>query len=343
MVTLKDIAAAAGVSTMTVSNVLRGKPNVSQQTAQRIIETAKAMNYQASIRSMAASSLRRAPDKQRNVMGFAMSDINEPWPAKIAQGALAEARSMGYDMILEETQILEENERTAVERINDHFYDGLILSHSSMTSAHLDQLARHRPLVIVDYTEPQSDVDTVLTDSEEGAYNGIQYLAGRGYRTILVVGASPDDDPGAYRINRVRSLRLAGALRALNDLGLPHGPSAFLDIDWRHDLAREAINHMGRTYVDEFDAILALNSLLSIGVMRGLRDLGLEVPSDIALMGCSGIDADDYMTPSLTTVDLAPGAIGHAAVRMLVSRLNGDTSPARQITIPHTIRPRESA
>ena len=77
--------------------------------------------------------------------------------------------------------------------------------------------------------------------------------------------------------------------------------------------------------------------------MRGLRDLGMAVPSDIALMGCSGLDLDDYMTPSLTTIDLAPDTIGRNAVRLVVSRLNGNTSPAQRITVPCIIRPRESA
>lgn len=346
MVTLKDVAKATGVSAMTVSNALRYRSNVSDETAKRIRAVAREMNYRIDARSMAASSLRRSAATHTTTIGIAISEIRQSWPAEFAAAVTDEAKARGFETLIEETRIDAHNEKTVISRISSQFYDGLIFSHSRLSPEQIDQLAQHRPTVLLDHTTPQDVLDTVLTDSRRGASAGIEYLAASGRRRILILGAGADgprNAPGTD--NQVRALRLGGCLDAMRDLGLPFDDASCLDIPWTDQASRQAVMSMGES-IRGYDAVFCLSGMIAVGAIRALHDLRVGIPDEVAVMGMSGVNLDGYLSPSLTTVDLNIAGIAHAAVELLSSRIsetvNGN-SPARIVTVPSHIQRRESA
>ena len=324
MVTLQDIAREAGVSKMTVSNVLRGNGHVSERTAQRVLETAKAMHYRIGARNAAAGSLkRRDSDGTRGTIGIAVSTLRTPWVAELSSCIIDAAKAHNLTAAVEETHVRQEDEAEAIRRLSEHFYDGLIFTHSNLAPEIIDRLSMHRPTVLIDYTYPRRALDTVTTDSERGGRLAVEYLASRGFRRLLIVGGTPDAERNSPDINYVRGARLGGCIEAMDRLGLPYDDRSFIGVKWDADLCRAAIGGLGRAAMERFDAVICLNDSAAIGVIRGCRDLGLAVPDDIAVMGMSGIELGLYTTPSLTTVDMDIRRIAEEAVRLLADRIDG--------------------
>ncbi|MBT1180297.1 LacI family DNA-binding transcriptional regulator [Bifidobacterium vespertilionis] len=324
MVTLQDIAREAGVSKMTVSNVLRGNGHVSERTAQRVLETAKAMRYRIGARNAAAGSLkRRDSDGMRGTIGIAVSTLRTPWVAELSSCIIDAAKAHNLTAAVEETHVRQEDEADAIRRLSEHFYDGLIFTHSNLAPEIIDRLSMHRPTVLIDYTYPRRALDTVTTDSERGGRLAVEYLASRGFRRLLIVGGTPDAERNSPDINYVRGARLGGCIEAMDRLGLPYDDRSFVGVKWDADLCRAAIGGLGRAAMERFDAVICLNDSAAIGVIRGCRDLGLAVPDDIAVMGMSGIELGLYTTPSLTTVDMDIRRIAEEAVRLLADRIDG--------------------
>lgn len=324
MVTLQDIAREAGVSKMTVSNVLRGNGHVSERTAQRVLETAKAMRYRIGARNAAAGSLkRRDSDGTRGTIGIAVSTLRTPWVAELSSCIIDTAKAHNLTAAVEETHVRQEDEADAIRRLSEHFYDGLIFTHSNLAPEIIDRLSMHRPTVLIDYTYPRRALDTVTTDSERGGRLAVEYLASRGFRRLLIVGGTPDAERNSPDINYVRGARLGGCIEAMDRLGLPYDDRSFVGVKWDADLCRASIGGLGRAAMERFDAVICLNDSAAIGVIRGCRDLGLAVPDDIAVMGMSGIELGLYTTPSLTTVDMDIRRIAEEAVRLLADRIDG--------------------
>lgn len=344
MVTMQDIARRAGVSKMTVSNVLRGRGHYSRETSELVLTAARELHYRISARSAAAGSLRRHDGDSHGSIGVAVSSLRALWVSELSSYITEAAKARRYEVSVEETRVRQQDEESAIRRLTAHFYDGLIFTHSNLAPEIIDSLSLHRPTVLVDYTYPRRALDTVTTDSERAGHLIVEYLASRGHRNIMVMGASPDPARNSDDINYVRASRLKGCMDAMDRAGLPYDDRSFLGPQWDSDVCRAAIDDLGREALSRFDAIVCLNDSAAIGVIRGLRDLGIRVPEDIAVTGMSGIEMGEYTTPSLTTVDLDLRSVADAAVRLLVDRIEGTEDPEpRTVNIPCRLRPGESA
>lgn len=345
MVTMQDIADKAGVSKMTVSNVLRGRGHFSEETSELVLATARALHYRISAKSVAAGSLRRqSEDDARGAIGIAVSTLRTPWVAELSSYIAEEARKHRLTAAVEETNTRQEDEKSAIARLTNHFYDGLIFTHSNLPPEIIDTLSLHRPTVLVDYTHPRRAIDTVTTDSMHAGRLAVDYLAAKSHRRLLIMGASPDPKRNSLDINYVRAYRLKGCLGAMDDHRLEYDERSFVGVKWDADICRSAVVELGRAAIRRFDAVVCLNDSAAIGTIRGLKDLGLDVPGDIAVMGMSGLELGTYLTPSLTTVDLDTRGIARAAVALLTERIENDADPEpRTINVPCHVREGESA
>lgn len=349
MVTMKDVGKAAGVSAMTVSNVLRGNDNVAPDTARRVREAADRLHYRLNTTSLSARSLRVNTSRKASgfgTIGLAIFELDRPYPAQLASLISQAAEDRGYQTVVQQTRINENNERSIIERMSNQFCDGLIFSSSRLSADEIEQLSNHRPTVLLDDDRPQQDIDTILTPSESGAQAAIEYLYGLGKRRIGIVGGNPDektDVPLLESYHDPRHRRLLGCRRAFSRLGLTWDGERVVTTSWNDVDARRAV-HEQETRIRDCDALFCMTDTIAFGTLRGLKDLGIKVPEDVAVIGFDGISLGELTVPALTTVAVDIELIARQAVDLLIRRINDEPNLGRQrITVDYHIERRESA
>ncbi len=331
MVTMSDVAKAAGVSPMTVSNVINGHPYVSDEKRLRVTEAIERLGYRVNV---AARNLRAG---STGVIGLAVPDIDQPYCAELAALVIAEAGRRGYQVAVEETGASREGEINALARSRLRMYDGLIISTVRLGDEDEPTFPTDFPVVALGERHHGEDVDHVSMANFEGAGDVTRHLVERGCRRIAVVGGRTDGEAGAA------TLRTAGHLAALREAGIAPCDDLLLPCPFTTEAAADAVRGLADAGI-AFDGVMCLTDSLAIGVLRGLADRGLSVPGDVLVTGFDDIQQAAYTVPSLTTV--APGhtEMVSAAFDMLLARLAAPrrTGPARQFTGPHRLVVRES-
>lgn len=347
MVTMKDVGREAGVSAMTVSNVLRGNDNVAPETAMRVRAAADKLHYRLNTTSLSARSLRASTSRtrtERGTIGLAIFELDRPYPSQLASLISQVAEDRGYQTVVQQTRIDENNERSIIERVTNQFCDGLIFSSSRLSANEIEQLSNHRPTVLLDDDRPQQDIDTILTPCIAGARKAIEYLYGLGRRRIGIMGGSviADGMPEA-RGRNTRDRRFEGCRQAFDRLGMDWDSACIIPTSWNDTDARQAV-HYHETMIRQCDALFCMTDTVAFGTLRGLKDLDISVPDDMAVIGFDGIAMGAMTVPSLTTIAVDVDFIAKQAVDLLIKRINYEPDlPHQRIVAGYHIEHRESA
>ena len=215
-------------------------------------------------------------------------------------------------------------------------YDGLILSAVGLGESDVDLLRVDFPVVILGERIFQGPVDHVAMPNVEGARAAVRHLIERGCRRIVALhgalGAATD----------VSTLRHEGYRLALEDAGLPADPELTVIVE---DFSLERAAAATRRIADEglrFDGLFCVTDYVALGAIRGLRDAGLAVPSDVKVIGFDDVDISRYQTPSLSSINPSHEEMAIKAVDLLVRRIEGDTRAPEEYTSPYTVMERES-
>lgn len=195
MATLLDIAQAAGVSKMTVSNALRGKSNVSEATRTRIIQAANQLNYQTNLAARALSSGRIG------ILELIIQDLDSPFYGKLAKEVSLAADRHGMQMLIRQSLYSAESEKSALSTTNSLFCDGLILATPQLSGKEARRLAQQRPLILIDDCSPDPQLATVNTPNYEGAYQAVTHLLSVGVTCPLLLGGTFINDIDAIAAN----------------------------------------------------------------------------------------------------------------------------------------------
>jgi LacI family transcriptional regulator len=330
--TQSDVARLAGVSRATVSYVISGHANgaiaLTEETRRRVLQAAEQLGYQP---HAAAQSLRAGAT---HTIGMLIPDMRNPHYWQIVCGVEEVARAHGYDLLLSHAALNPDRELESVNALLRGRVDGLalILTFPDRLTEEAKLLAQRRSPVVL-FSEGIAGLDMVLPGHGEGAVEMMAHLLALGHRRIgLVYGvAIPElarDRLGAYR-------------RALQEAGLP--------------LSEELIEYCGPTLADGYKAaarlldrpprptaLLAVNDLLAVGVLRLLADRGLRVPEDVSVAGFDDIDVASYLVPPLTTVRVNAEEVGRTAGRLIFERMNDPERPLQSIRIPAELVKRTS-
>jgi len=308
-VTMWDIARRAGVSVTTVSRALNDKPDISKQTKARILAIAEELNYAINVHAQALAS------GDSKTLGLIVADSANPFYAKITRGVEDTARAHGYGVILCNTSEDSEREIGAHQMLREKRVDGMLIT-SILTG--LDPLRRLEqesvPFVLLNRYLEGIDADCVLNDNRQGAYEATAHLCALGHRRIIHL-------TGPQQISSVRE-RLAGYREALEEHDIPFDPQLVLRCDLKleggYQLAKAAIP----TLSPRPTAVFAYSDLLAIGVLKALRELGLRVPQDIALVGYDDIEFAPFVEPPLTTVAQYAYEIGQKGTEILLEKIH---------------------
>ena len=321
-----DVAKLAGVSRATVSYVLNGISDsyvaITPETRDRVLKAVEQLGYQP---DAMAQSLRSGTT---NTVGLLIPDMHNPHYWQIAYGVEQELQTRNYDVLLMSASLNPERELQSVSKLARRQIDGLILILTFMdhASSTIDLLAKQRnPLVLIGTSA--STVDIARTSYKEAAVDVMKHLLGQGHRRIGMVygvgAAYPqqgNDRLEAYR----QGLQSVGLL--VDESLIQHCGTS---IDEGYRAATNLIKHASPP-----TAIIAINDLLAIGVMRAVNDHQLRIPADVSIVSFDDIDIAAYLNPPLTTVHVDSEELGRAATRLIFRRLQNRGLPPQEIFVP---------
>jgi LacI family transcriptional regulator len=329
--TMVQVAKAAGVSIFTVSAVVNGTSTVSEALRTRTQRAIDTIGYK---RNDVARSLKTG--KTRTV-GISVGDITNPFYTDVVSIIQRELQKAGYAVMLccSDSDVALQQEQVALMR--DRMVDGLIISPTGDDDNQLRRVVAETdiPVVLIDRILAGVDCDVVLLDNKAAVREAVGYLAGLGHRRIGFISGMRDSYPGRER--------LAGYFAALADAGIARdkrlvGVGNF-DVDGAES---EAMRLLKSAHPPT--AIFASNNQAVIGVMRALRDLGMECPDDVSLVGLDDFPWADSFHPRLTTVVQPLREIGEEAARLLLERMaGGKERPGRLMMLDGRLVLRESS
>jgi len=331
MVSLRDVAARAGVSIKTVSNVVNGYVHVSPATRERVQVVLDELNYRP---NLAARTLRSS---RTGLIALAVPELDFPYFAELARHVVRAAEVRGWTVLIDQTDGLIERERQVMNGIRSHLIDGVIFSPLASGRAELSERVDRTPMVLLGERVYDGPFDHVAIDNVTAAREAVGHLVGLGRRRIGAIGEQNRPSAATAR------LRSRGYTQGLVAAGHQVDPAAIMSTDSYHraDGARAMAELLDRR--PRVDAVFCYNDLLALGAIRVLHERGLRVPEDVAVVGFDDIEDSRYSTPSLTTVRPDKQRIAQLAVDLLAARLDGsDTDGPRELAAPFELTVRES-
>ncbi|HYO33737.1 MAG TPA: LacI family DNA-binding transcriptional regulator [Nocardioidaceae bacterium] len=346
--TLTQVAASAGVSTATAARALGGYGSVRPVTRDLVREAAARLGYRANglARSMITGSTR--------TIGVVVSDIENAFFSRALRGVSGVARRHGYEVVLVNTDEDAEAERTAVRVLMERRVDGLVVSPGPSAGAgHLHAVRRSgTPLVLLDRRIAGLAADSVGIDNHEAACTATDHLLALGHRRIALVTGSPPGTaailksrPGLRGIEKIVGatvgLRAAGYRDALVAQGVDPD-LRFVTGEGFHLHEAAAATRQLMALPEPPTAIIALDSVLSLGVLQALDDMQVPSPQTVSVIGFDDADWAEAVSPALTVIAQPAHEIGETAGELLISRIAGSRRRPVHRQLPTTFVGRAS-
>lgn len=328
---MKDVAALAGVSIKTVSNVVTGTVSVREETR---VKVEAAMTQLDFVPNLNARGLRKG---RSGIIAVALPDLATAFSAELLHRIVETAHERGLAVQIEETATDPERERELVSRARAHLVDGLILNPIRLEDSVLEFADRLPPLVVIGEVE-QNRADHVRIDSRRAAADATRHVLSRGATRIAVIGADSDSTVATA----TSRLRLEGVHDALREAGIPRDPALEINpMPWSMTGGATGVETLFRRNI-AFDAIVAFTDTLALGALHALHDHGVSVPDDVIVTGFDDVEFSRYTAPSLTTVAFDRRAFADAALGLLESRMDDRAAPPRSLTLSHHLLERDS-
>ena len=306
---------------MTVSRVINGNGYVSEETREKVLEAVKKMNYR---RNGLARNLKR---QRTETVGLVIGDISNPFSTELANAVRETLSFRGYNLFICISEHSAREDIAAFESLVDHNVDGLIIATRSNREGdeRLSEIADSGvPIVVVGRDFKHDSVDAISADNFKGGFEATQHLVDLGHTRIGFIGAAFED--------RSRLKRLQGYLAALTQHEIP--------IDERLITGRkgsandvpgystESIGYEGMKRLlslpNRPTAVFARNDFTAVGAISAVKEAGLSIPQDIAIVGFDDTPLAVHTMPSLTTVRQPMKVQGQLAAEMLIRRISGD-------------------
>lgn len=317
MVTIRDVAARAGVSSTTVSHVINHTRPVSADLLARVQQAMAELGFQP---NALARSLRR---KRTHTLGLIVPDSANPFFAEVGRGIEDTCYSSGYSVILCNSDGDPGRELLYLDLLAQKQVDGILLVPAGEQAKPAALPVRNIPLVLIDRDIPGFLVDVVQIDNIAGGYLATRHLIDLGHRRIGYIG-------GPQHLSPVPD-RSAGYRKALQEAGLPIIADLIVEGDF-HDAGGYSGAQQLLDLADRPTAIFAGNDLMAIGALAAARERDIGVPQPLSVIGFDDIHLAGYLNPPLTTVAQPKYDLGVVAAQLLFARLaDPDLPPQRRL------------
>lgn len=328
-VSIKEVAAAAGVSFQTAGKVLNGgSVRVSAETEARIVEAARRLGYRPN--TLARSLVRRTT----GTLGMVATDVTDAAISQICVAAEQAARRRGHAVLVGHLDQGGRDGADIVRMLIERRVDGVIAAAPELEeSAEVADLLRTYVPAVSLHAVPGGGVPVVGSNHRDTGRLATEHLIGLGHRTIGTV-------TGPFRRRVVRS-RLHGYEDALRGAGIDPDEDLVVEADWTPGGAAEAVRLLLRR-APHLTAIFAQNDTMAIGVLSALAESGRRVPDDVAVVGCDDVPFAAYLGPPLTTVRVPLADTGERVVDLLLRAIDGEPPPEDPVLLPVALAVRAS-
>ena len=291
-VRLKDIAEDLGVSTVTVSKVLRGSPDIGEKTRARVLKRMREMNYQPNMQARGLASGRSF------AAGLVVPDLVHPFFGEFAKSLAGALRASGLALMVASSEESPQIERQEITTLLNRGVDVLLVA-SCQPKWPADALAaaNGRPLLLIDRMVPGLNASFVGSDDIRVGELAARHLIGIGRRRIAHIGGSGMSPS----INRLKGFRKELATRKIKL------PSSYVVTRERFEESGDAVGYQAMQELLSLparpDAVFCYNDLTAIGAMQATLHAGLRIPTDIAFVGCGNLRYAEYLKVPLTSID----------------------------------------
>ncbi|MBN1402753.1 MAG: LacI family DNA-binding transcriptional regulator [Anaerolineae bacterium] len=325
-VTLKQVAEAAGVSVQTVSRVVNGRPDVADETRERVQQEIQRLGYQRQGRPGVAGHA------GQRTLGLVTCPINDEYRSAVITGAEREARRRGYLLILSVTSGSPDEVPTVCDLLLAQQTAGILLFVPSPISGR--SLVCPVPLVTLAYPVDSPLAVNVDVNNIEGAYMAVRHLTELGHRRIGVVAGPTGWKAAADRVE--------GARRAMAEVGRE------LDASWtRHaqDWALDSGSTAATSLLErhpELTALFCHSDMLALGAYRALRERERVIPDDVSVVGYDDLPLCGYVSPPLTSVSQPKEGLGQMLVQFLIDAVEHGALSEHDVLLTPTLVERQS-
>ena len=319
--TLRDVAELAGVSTKTASNVVNHRPYVTPETRQKVLDAIATLGYRPN-RSAQALRTRRA-----RALAVIIPDIQNDFFTSVVRGVEDAAYRAGYMLFLCDVEDDTHREAQYTQLLNVGTIAGLILctADEATLSQRLALLqADNIPVVAIDRLPPCKNMDAVLVENAEGSHEAVSHLIACGHQRIGVLAGPEGLTPGRER--------LAGYIEALQDHNLPVVGELIRRTDFKIESARQATHDL-LALPDRPTALLVCSGMMSLGTIQAIRERGLRLPDDLALIIFDDPIWSRILDPPISTVAQPAYDMGRLATELLLRRLAQPDAPPRLVRL----------
>ena len=315
--TIADVAALAGVSVPTVSKVLNGRQGVSNETRARILTLLDEHNYR-----------RRGTERRQRVglVDFVIRDLTSLWANELVQGAEQEASRAGVGLVVTSTHGRRIGNRHWIQQLSSRRTDGIVLVISELQEGAEDQLRRlNTPLVLVDPVgSAEPNHPTVAATNWAGGLSAAEHLIGLGHRRIGIVTGPAQVACARDRLDGYRAALRRASLEVTDDL-VRHGD---FDVTGGYRGATSLL-----ALPDPPTAIFAASDQQAYGVYQAARERGLNIPTDLSVVGFDDVELCQWVSPPLTTVRQPLTEMAREATRMVLELSRNIDLPAPRIEL----------
>jgi LacI family transcriptional regulator len=330
MADIVDVAKLAGVAPITVSRCINNSGYCSVETRAKVEAAIAELGF---VPNRLASGLR---SKRTNTLALVLTDISNPFFTTIARGVEDMASDEGYTVIFCNTDESVSKEKMYVQMLLEKRVDGILLVPAQSTPDSVTLIQKHAtPLVILDRRVPDVKADVVRCDSEGGAYELTRLLLSLGHREIAIINGPSGVSTAVDRLDGYR--------RALAEAGVAHHSRMEYDGSFTQE-SGYTLTHRAFANSPLPSALFAANNFIAFGALKALREMGLRVPEDVAVVGFDDLPAALVTFPFLTVANQPAYEMGRRAIEILLNKLcGGALDQYQEVMLPAEIVIRQSS
>ena len=316
--TLKDIARELGISISTISRVVNNKKYVNPKTRKIVLDGLKKFNYMP---NQVARSLKK---QSTGTVGIVVPDISENFFTEIIKGIDEVLGRKDISIILADSSESAQKEANYLKLLYQNRIDALILATVSKNHDALDiYISNHIPVIFIDnIPDIDHNIDCVIIDNNKASLLAVNHLVENKHRDIAIIVGSPDETTGSERLSGYRRAMELNGIK-INEHLIQHG-------NYKEDSGYQCMKTLIDNRKDHpFTALYVGSEMMTYGAIKAIKECGLRIPDDVALVGFDVHDKSGLITPGITSVRQPETYIGNTVANLVINRLKEKKSNPR--------------